>query len=275
MMIVRIATLLLAVQAVAFDVASIRLSNSNGIREFQIQGNRLSISGMSLRDLVRRAYLGSDAVQDEARVVGGPAWVATDSFDIVANITGDPGFDSEGRPQRLLQMLKQLLEDRFRLKVHTEPRDTKVYELQIASKTGVVGSGLKRSALDCPVYPQGVPRPAPDPVRWCGVRTIATGASVKVTAQGVTMPELASSLSRFRSIDRLVYDKTSLRGRFDFEIEFVSTLPSTTIDSAPLRPDVGASLFTVLQDRLGIKLQAARAAVEVVVIDSAEHPTPN
>ena len=89
------------------------------------------------------------------------------------------------------------------------------------------------------------------------------------------MADLASSLSRFRSIERLVHDRTLLRGRFDFEIEFASTVPPTAIDSAPLRPAAGDSVFTVLQDQLGLKLQAARAAVQVVVIDAADHPTPN
>src|SRR3954463_20465 len=234
MSLAKLAVIVLAVQATVFDVASVRPSKSNGISEFQIQCSRLSISGMSLRSLVRRAYLGSDAVQDQARVIGGPTWADAELYDIVANIGGDPGFDAQGRPQRLLLMLRQLLEDRFQLRVHTERRDTNVYDLQIASRDGRLGSGLKPSSLECPVFPQGIPRPAPDPVRWCGVRTNATGATVRVTAQGVTLPELASSLSRFRSVDRLVTDKTGLSGRFDFEIEFVSTAPVATPDAPPV-----------------------------------------
>ena len=267
----KLLALLLVLQVAVFDVASIRPGRTDGISEFQIQGRRLSISGMTLKDLVRRAYLGSDAFQDGVRVTGGPAWVASDTFDIVANIDADPGFDEHGRPQRVLAMLRALLEDRFQLKVHSEARETDVYDLQTVSKAK---AGLKPSSLDCPVYPQGIPRPAPDPVRWCGVRTMAAGAVVHVTAQGATMADIASSLSRFRSIDRLVHDTTGLSGRFDFEFDFVSAAPATNgTDARP--PETGASLFTALQEQLGLKLQPARTPVDVVVIDSAERPRPN
>jgi uncharacterized protein (TIGR03435 family) len=262
---------LLAAQ-LAFDVASIRPGRTDGISEFQIQGNRLSVSGMSLKDLVRRAYLGSDNAQDQARVIGAVSWMATETFDITANIDGDPGFDTQGRPQRLFAMLKTLLEDRFKLKVHAESREMNVYEL-IASDPQKRASALRASTLDCPVYPQGIPRPAPDPVRWCGVRTAATGPTVRVTAQGVTLADFANSLSRFRSIDRSVQDKSGLTDRFDFQFDFVAAAPPASSELTP-SPE-GASLFTVLQEQLGLKLQPAKASIDVVVIDSAERPTPN
>lgn len=265
----KVCIVLLASQLMAFDVASVRPGRTDGISEFQIQGNRLSISGMSLKDLVRRAYLGSDAVQDQARVVGGPSWAANEKFDVVANLNGEPGFDGEGRPQRLLAMLRTLLEDRFKLRVHTEDREMDIYELRLDSSTSQPRSALKSSTFVCPAYPQGIPRPAPDPVRWCGIRTVASGPTVRVTAQGVTMADFASSMSRFRSIDRLVYDKTGLNDRFDFQIEFLTAAPAQG-DANGNQPDTGASLFTVLQDQLGLRLRAVKAPVQVVVIDSAE-----
>lgn len=264
--------LLLAAHVIAFDVASIRPAKADGITEFQIQANRLSIHGMSLKDLVRRAYLGSDAIQDQVRVTGGPAWVSTDTFDVTANLEGDPGFDSQGRPERVLAMLKTLLEDRFALKVHPDVREFSVYDLQLTSDVRRRAAALKKSSLECPVFAQGVPRPAPDPVRWCGVRAAATGPTVHVTAQGVTMAELASSMSRFRSIDGLVQDRTGLSDRFDFQFEFVSSGTLTNEGSA-VPADRGPSLFTALQE-LGLKLQPATARVEVVVID-ANRRVPN
>ena len=190
---IKIAALFFALmpQALQFEVASIRPSRSDGVREFQIQGQRLVISGMSLKDLVRRAYMASDGVQDESRVVGGPGWVSTDLYDIIAQTDGNHGVDPQGRPIRLLAMLKALLEDRFKLRVRTEPRETALYHLVAATTDRKSAAGLRPSRRNCPVYPQGVPRPAPDPVNWCGLQTIASGATVRVTAQGITMPELA------------------------------------------------------------------------------------
>jgi uncharacterized protein (TIGR03435 family) len=274
---IKIAALLLALvpQVLQFEVASIRRSRSDGIREFQIQGDRLVISGMSVKDLVRRAYMASDAVQDESRVVGGPAWVSADLYDIVAQSDGNLGVDREGRPVRLLAMLKTLVENRFALRVRIEPRDTSLYELVVATRDGQPGAGMRRSTRDCPVYPQGMPRPPVDPAERCGLTTLATGSTVTVTAQAITMTELATRLQGFRSVDRPVHDHTGLEGRYDFTFDFTSTpIPAGTPVTAPAA-DTGASLFTEIQDRLGLKLQAARAPVDFYVIESVARPTEN
>jgi uncharacterized protein (TIGR03435 family) len=225
---------LLGAQTPSFEVASVKPSNrSDGVREFVIQpSGRLTITGMSLKDLARRAYMASDAVQDESRVVGGPAWVSTDVYDIVAQSDGDLGFDAQGRPERLLAMLKTLLEDRFKLRVHTEPRQTAVYDLVLTGRDKRPGNGLKPSSLDCPVYAQGIPRPAPDPVRWCGLQVNASGTTVRVTAQGETMDDLAKSFQAFRSVGRPVRNQTGLEGRYDFKIEFMTTTPLPNPDLA-------------------------------------------
>jgi uncharacterized protein (TIGR03435 family) len=254
-------------QAPAFEVASIRPSrDTEGIREFQIQpGGRLVIAGMSLKDLVRRAYLASDSAQDESRIVGGPGWINSERFDILAKADGDPGFDAEGRPVRLLAMLRALIESRFALKVHTESREMQIYALVIAARDGRLRPAIRPSTLDCPVLQQGIPRPPSDPVRWCGFRAGLTGDVVRVTAHGVTMAEAAANLSGLRSVARPVRDKTGLTGRFDFEFEYAPALTQTTGE--------GATVFTAVEERLGLKLQPTQGAVDIVVIDSAERPT--
>ena len=128
---------------------------------------------MSVKDLVRRAYMASEAVQDESRVVGGPGWVSTDLYDIVAQTDGNLGVDALGRPIRLLGTLRTLLEERFKLRVRIEPRETALYHLVTATDDGKPGAGMRLSERNCPVYPQGVPRPAPDPVHWCGLQATA------------------------------------------------------------------------------------------------------
>jgi uncharacterized protein (TIGR03435 family) len=262
----------------AFEVASVKPSKSDGAREFQIHpGGRLTIYGMSVKDLVRRAYLFSDAPQDENRVIGGPLWARSDLFDVVAKADGDLGWDALGRPMRLLAMLQATLEERFRVRVHTESRQTSVYELRLSRKDGRLGKGLRTSMFECPVFAQGIPRPVPDPVRWCGLRANEAGGVVHIVAQGMTMADLALQFSGMRSVGRPVHDKTGLAGTFDFRFEFMpvfapGTVPADSASGAAASPSSGASLFTAIREQLGLTLLSVKAPVEFVIIDEAEHP---
>ena len=258
-----VAAVLTLAQAPAFEVASITPTrDTEGIREFQIHpGGRLAIAGMTLKDLVRRAYLASDRPQDEDRIVGGPSWINAERFDILAKAEGDPGFDAEGRPVRLLAMLRTLVESRFRLTVHAESREMQVYDL---ARDGQSRPGLRPSALDCPVFQQGIPRPTPDPVRWCGFRAELIDNVVRVTAQGVTMAEAATNLAGLRSVARPVRDRTALPGRFDFQFEYAPALTQAVGESA--------TVFTAIRERLGLKLQPSKGPVDFIVVDTAERP---
>jgi len=266
-----------AAQAPAFDVASIKANTSNdGIQELQMRpGGRLVITGMPLRDLIGRAY-GLDFVQTSRQVVGGPGWAGTARFDILATTDSDVDSDPQARPLRMLAMLRTLLEDRFNLKVHAETRETDVYALVVSNKEGKIGSELRRSTIDCPVFIPGAPRPPPDPVRWCGFRGPRNGA---MTAQGVTMKELAARLAGFLTVGRPVFDRTALVGRFDFQMPFEPAFVFGPNPGAPLVPspgaDSGPNLFTAIQEQLGLKLESERAPIEYVVIDHAERPTEN
>jgi uncharacterized protein (TIGR03435 family) len=94
---------------------------------------------------------------------------------------------------------------------------------------------------------------------------------VHIVAQGVTMAELATRLSGFASIGRPVQDQTAIAGRFDFQFDFA---PATVV-SPDTAPPAAPSIFTALEERLGLQLRSATSAVEYVVIDRAERPTPN
>src|SRR2546427_9153156 len=97
----------LAAQRPAFDVASIKVNTSNdGIQEFQMRpGGRLMISGMPLRDLIRRAY-GFDAIQHSRQVVGGPGWAGVDRFNVLAATDSDVDSDPQAKPSKMLAMLR-------------------------------------------------------------------------------------------------------------------------------------------------------------------------
>ena len=159
-------------------------------------------------------------------------------------------------------MLRTLLEDRFKLKTHTEPRDADTYNLVLANGGGKLGAGLRPSTVDCPVQIPGMPR---DPGRWCGVRGSPTIGVL--SGQGVTIKDIVSILSIFPTIARPVRDRTGLEGRFEFRVEF------TPVTDAAV--DTGVSLFTAFQEQLGLKFQNEKARILFPVIDSAEHPTEN
>jgi uncharacterized protein (TIGR03435 family) len=161
-------------------------------------------------------------------------------------------------------MLRTLIESRFTLEVHRESREMQVYDLVLANKDVRPGPGLRASSLDCPVFRQGIPRPPPDPVRWCGIRGGLTGTVVRLVAQGVTMADVVTHFSGLRSVGRPVRDKTGLNGTFDFQIEYAPALAQS--------PEAGATVFTAIQEQLGLKLQPAKGAVDLIVIDGAEHP---
>jgi uncharacterized protein (TIGR03435 family) len=264
-------------QPAAFDVASVKpTAIANGLVEFQMRpGGRLAVFGMSLRDLVRRAY-GSDEIQRTEQVIGGPEWAGSDRYDVLA--VTDPAIDAdpEHKTMRMLAMLRTLLEDRFKLKVHTEMREADIFNLVLANRDGKLGANLHRSTIDCPTRVPGA-APNRDPIRWCGVR--GGGFNGVLAGQGVSMKEIVAVLAIFPTVARPVRDRTGLEGKFDFRAEFTPALvPGATADSPALpnpAADTGPSLFTAFQEQLGLKLQNERARILFLVIDSADHPTEN
>lgn len=260
-------------QQQAFDVASIKHTPSDvRISEFQMRaGGRLFVLGMTLRDLIRRAY-GQDGIERNDQIVGGADWVRADRFDVQAGTDADVPADLERRAPRMLAMLRTLLADRFHLTVHTEQRETDVYALALAKPDGSLGPGIHASSVECRATEPGTVGLRPGDPRWCGF----TAGRGRLMAKGQTMKELAGMLSNYPSIGRAVRDASGLPGRFDFQLEFASAIgagpgplaPSAETDSAP-------DIFTALQEQLGLKLQNDRARIAYVVVDRAELPTEN
>jgi len=261
-----------AAQTPRFDAISIKHNTTdNGLSEFQMRpGGRLVVSGLSLRELVLRAY-GTETIRSLQQIAGGPDWVRTDRFDVTAVTDRDVDGDQQSRQLQMLAMLRSALEDRFQLRVHTEQRPTDVYSLVLSSRDGTRGPGLHPSTVDCPVLVPGVPR-TPDPVRWCGLRGPRNGVLV---AQGVPMNDLANLLASFSVVGRPVTDRTGLVGGFDFQIPFdPSFVQGQPVATTPL-PDSASHLFTALQEQLGLRLQSDKAPIPFVVIDRVERPSEN
>jgi uncharacterized protein (TIGR03435 family) len=188
----------------------------------------------------------------------------SDRFDIVAKVA-DADLDAKGMmpgPQFMLR-LQALLEERFRMATHWEMRELPVYALVVATE-GKLGPKLKSHAGDCDRARGGGPPPGGSPALNCGTRTNRTPTLGTVNGVGITMEALARNLSG--ATGRHVVDKTGLTGSFDLELVF-------TPDQSP--DTTGPSLFTAMEEQLGLKLDAQRAPVEVLVIDRLERPTPD
>ena len=203
----------------------------------------------------------------EIRIEGAPEWIRSKKFDMEAK--SDPAADeqfgklpSDEARARKLRMLQALLADRFALKVHEETRTLPIYALVVA---------------------KGGPRFGPSRKNGTTVGTTTVNGNVTMTIQGTdhTLRLLAEQLSR--SLSRVVVDKTGLDGRFDLTLKWVSdNLAAAGAPAAAGTPAAagsdgpgGPSLFTALQEQLGLKLESEKGPVTILVIDRIEPPSAN
>jgi uncharacterized protein (TIGR03435 family) len=259
-------SLAVAQAPLTFDVASIKPNNSGSIAQsvrFYPPSGRVTITNGTLKGLMLQAFQ-----LQESQLVGGPGWIASDHFDIVANSEQE-----NLSPQQRWLMIKALIVDRFKLKVHTESREQSVFALVLSRKDGALGEHLHKSSTDCAnMRPPTAPPPAFDPAHPppCGV---IMGGPGQMTLRGVPIEWVTKQLAA--RVGRAVIDGTGLTGYFDLDLEFTpQARVGDAADPAADRPaDPGASIYTALQEQLGLKLESQKHAVDVLVIDSAEHPT--
>jgi uncharacterized protein (TIGR03435 family) len=208
------------------------------------------------------------------QIVGGPSWINTERFDIDAKADGDP-------PREVMaDMLKHLLAERFRLKVHTEPREVEVFALLLARSDGRLGPRLRKSAVDCraveearkkaPLAAAAPPAPSKPPERpHCGMVGTAMNGVQRLLTGGTPVSAVATGIQQ--TVGRPVIDRTGLTGRYDVDLEFSGGAPLTAAD----QPNAPVSVFTALQEQLELKLEPRREKMDVLIIDQVERPTPN
>ena len=239
-----------------FDAASVRENRSGGTNvQFDIlPGGRFGTTNAPLSQIVRVALAGVNPI----RLVGLPSWAETTRYDISAKAEGEPS------REQILLMARALLIDRFGLVVHQESQDTDVYFLVAAHADRAPGPRLRRSAVNCAALvaaaQKGQPLPASNRI-LCG-RTLRSGTMM---AGGLPMETIAGSFTAYAG--RPVLDRTGLDGEWDFDLDFAEALPA----DASSRADA-PTIFTAVQEQLGLKLEAGRAAMEVTVIDRLERP---
>ena len=248
-----------------FEVSSVKVNaRLDGPRGITVDPGRFIATGALLSDLVRYAW-GFTSLTSQSQVVGGPAWMATTRFDIVATSKGLPS----------LTMLRALLQDRFKLVAHVERREANAYALILDRGDRKLGPAIHVSTSDC-VGPGGTAPPTTAAVsRLCAVR----GHPGSYTGEGASMAQLARALSSVPAVGRAVVDRTTLDGVYDWTLQWTPAVNAApTGDAAAIvSPDAttGVSLFTALREQLGLKLDAQRLPIDVLVIDRAELPEPD
>jgi bla regulator protein BlaR1 len=247
-----------------YAVATIKPSKADDGRVMlMFKPDGVSMTGVPVQMMLRAAF----GIEDD-RILGAPGWAKSDHYDIEAKVAPEdaPKLDKLKRDQRMM-MLQPLLADRFGLKFHHETRQLPVYELVIAKG----GLKMKESKPD-------------DPTGGAPARHMTMiGGRGKVDGQGSTMGSLAHVLSD--QVGRTVLDKTGLTGMYDYSLNWTPDDAPPPMaggpaggppDNAPPPPDAGGpSLFTALQEQLGLKLEPEKGPVDVIVIDHIDKPSEN
>jgi bla regulator protein blaR1 len=247
-----------AASAPAFEVASVKPSqpDARGSTFNFTTGGGLTVQNGTLRGIIEMAY----DVRD-FQISGGPAWLDTAHYDLFAkSAASDPLMQTATRQERIAESrrrLQTLLAERFQLKVHRETKQLPVFALVV----GKNGSKLKNLADAAADAGGGINS-------GCG----------RMTGTRTQMANLALVLSR--QLGRPVLDRTELAGRYDFQMEWT---PDNGPRAAPAEggsPGAGSSadgpsIFTALQEQLGLKLDSTKAPVEIVVVDHAEKAEGN
>ena len=265
-------------QRPSFEVASIKRNVSGRAASpvAIIEGNRVLLDHATLRGLVRWAYHpapGGPQFYAPDQLIGLPGWADTDFFDVEARA-------GTAAPLAQMQfMMQPILEDRFQLKAHRETREMPVYTLAVAKG----GPHLKLSEDQTPTDPRPASSPsAPLPRGRTNITAKPLDAGhVLATFEGhaVSMATLANALQRNLGMEHPVVDKTGLRDQlFDFSVETTLEIPESP---AGVQPGAGAVsrvrdlLFEAVQDQLGLRIDAAKGATEVFVVDSVQKPSAN
>ena len=248
----------------SFAVASVKPNKSGETTSFlqRRPGGNFAVGNMTLRGLIYFAY-GIQGFQ----LVGVPDWVATERFDITARAAADVPPTPIGQTSPEALMLRSLLEDRFRLSAHRETRDLPIYTLVLARADGRLGPRLRQTTSDyCAKLFEAAGKAGDTPLApggpVCGMRPSVN----ELTAGALPMNEFARFLAL--NTGRSVVDRTGLAGVWDFDLKYS---PPNAPNPDPDRP----SIFTALQEQLGLRLDATTGPVEVLVIDRVERLIPD
>ena len=288
-----------------FEVAAIHrcgpnvvvpLREGGGLGSTGTSPNRVTIDCVSVMSLLQGAYVIFADGQNQSRssvqippIEKAAAWISSDLYTIEARADGTPG-----QPMMLGPMMQSLLEDRFHLKLHRETRSGPAYELMVAkggprlkNNNGICSVDVPSSAAPrdpatgrpAAGFSSGHVSPPSQPGVPCRLRfNLRNGPNQLFVSSAITMDEFCSYLSRITA--HTIIDRTELSGKFDIRLEYLpdQTGPGPIAadqrdGSADIQP--GASLFTAVEQQLGLKLVPVKGTRQVIVIDHIEKPSGN
>ena len=256
----------------AFDVASIKPNRSDerGAR-FNVAPSRFTLSNAPISVLVLAAYQLDDTFQS----IGLPRWAVTERFDIVATSEGT-NLTTGGDPSQLHMMLRRFLRDRFRFQGRIEEREVDVFELVRARPDGAQDPGLKPSTIDCDVICSTDPASARRPLRpggppQCGM----IGSATSFAAGSISISQFVSLVLAPRT-GRPVLDRTQLTGTYEVSLTFsIDEQFTTPLPSRENQDQDAPSIFTAIDEQLGLKLVPSRGTARFLVVENIEPPTPD
>jgi len=235
------------ISKLSFQAASVKPNPQSGFSRssIAIAGNRYSATGTTLRRLIMEAYNLRDW-----QVVDGPSWITTDQWDVEA--VADDGVallilnaEDPSRPTAASLMMQSLIEDRYQFKFHRETKELPVYELTVARNGRKFKLSMEQQSL--------------------GTRR---GGRGEIEVQAHPFASFVYLLSR--QLDRTLINKVDLSGLYDIKLQWNPELPVT---GEPLSASDRPSVFTAVQEQLGLKLESSKGPVEVLVIESASKPS--
>ena len=248
-------------------VVSVTPSDTARVRRDAPVTDRFDWFDVTLAMLIRDAYGLFDS-----QVIGGPDWMRSKRWDVSAKAAALAPNDAR-------ELVRRLVEDQFALKAHTETREVPIYNLVLARSDRTLGPRIKPATVDCTPFLTGK-RPMQESPRDPNNRFGLCSVGGAFTPAGLLTPRLngrpLTGLIQHleEAMERRVIDRTGLKGNYDIELSYLDqSLADPSLPAAQaLR---GPSLFAALQEQLGMKLEAGRGPVEVLVVDSASAPTPN
>jgi len=240
------------VKSPAYDVVSIKPSHPDNYSSWW----KTTADGISLDTTLKYMIFSAYSILMDNQVSGMPAWASTAQFAVEAKMDADTAAElgklpDKDQAKQRESMLQAMLGDRFKLRVHHETKELPVYALVVAKG----GAKISESPANVDVS-----------------ESIGPG---QLKGQGMEIGSLAMSLSGI--VGRLIVDKTGLTGKYDARLEWTPTDLRGTTQANGTTPlsDAGPSIFTALQEQLGLKLESAKAPVDTIVIDHVEMPSEN
>jgi uncharacterized protein (TIGR03435 family) len=228
-----------------------------------LPGGRLTATGISAMELIREAYGYSRRPPSN---VTGPAWLDVERFDVTIKANRDtfgPPGPANLLPQDAADVVRELMEERFKVKTHVEQKEQNIYELRLARGDRKLGPGLTASGGSC----VGIYAP-PGPEPRC---EFVLGGGRGVQVGHMTMADLAMFFSLFPAVNADVVDKTSMPGFFD--VKMSAFIGGAIGNAGP--DDPRPQMSSAVQDMLGLKLERVRGLANILIVDRVERPTEN